>query len=305
MMGAITSDIIVSVHEGSSPKREVSFLDEHSGRIAALETQGAGFRTRCLCLDIETSHKEETHVNKIAAWRADTERQAIFQGIFSALEVETTLDDLVQGASFLLGHNVTSHDLPVLEKLYPSLALHALPVIDTLWLSPLAFPQNPYHSLVKDYKLVTGSSNDPLKDAQLSFRLFYDQFSAFEKLHRENPAELACHHFLLADVPGSDYDRLFMVIRGAGKPRAEEAREHFRALAHEKVCSTRLAHLLDEDLGQDDYRLPLAYVLAWLRTSGGNSVLPPWVLRQYPKTRQLIAELRDTACGRSECSYCC
>lgn len=59
------------------------------------------------------------------------------------------LDSLGQGASFVLGHNVIDHDLPILKQQAPTLALHQLPVIDTLRLSPLAFPQNPYHRLVR------------------------------------------------------------------------------------------------------------------------------------------------------------
>lgn len=59
------------------------------------------------------------------------------------------LDTLGQGASFVLGHNVVDHDLPILKQQAPQLFLHQLPVIDTLRLSPLAFPQNPYHRLVR------------------------------------------------------------------------------------------------------------------------------------------------------------
>ncbi|WP_376779514.1 hypothetical protein [Stutzerimonas nitrititolerans] len=58
------------------------------------------------------------------------------------------LDTLGQGASFVLGHNVIDHDLPILKQQAPQLALHQLPVIDTLRLSPLAFPPNSYHCVV-------------------------------------------------------------------------------------------------------------------------------------------------------------
>lgn len=58
------------------------------------------------------------------------------------------LNALSEGASFVLGHNVIDHDLPILREHVPGMALHALPVIDTLRLSPLAFPQNPYHRLI-------------------------------------------------------------------------------------------------------------------------------------------------------------
>ena len=122
-----------------------------------------GFRPRCLCLDIETSVGPDLRINKIGGWRADSGESVHFQGRFAEAEARERLDWLAAGAAFVLGHNIAGHDLPLLEKLYPGLGLLGLPVIDTLWLSPLAFPQNPYHSLIKDYKLVKDSRNDPLQ----------------------------------------------------------------------------------------------------------------------------------------------
>jgi ATP-dependent DNA helicase RecQ len=213
-----------------------------------MEPVTKGFQPGCLCLDIETSLEAETRILKVGAWRADTGMSKAFQGFFSAEEACAALDELAQGASFVLGHNIADHDLPVLKKLYPQLALHDLPIIDTLWLSPLAFPQNPYHSLVKDYKLLTDARNDPLRDAQLSFRLFCDQLAAFEQLHRENPREFACYHFLLSATPKAYYHRLFADISSENSPSPEEVRGYFAALTGEKVCSSRLGRLLQEEL---------------------------------------------------------
>src|SRR6266704_6780934 len=61
------------------------------------------------------------------------------------------LNNLAQRADCLLGHNLVRHDLPVLRERAPDLPIHRLPVIDTLMLSPICFPENPYHRLVKDY----------------------------------------------------------------------------------------------------------------------------------------------------------
>jgi hypothetical protein len=41
----------------------------------------------------------------------------------------------------------------------PELAFLKLPVIDTHYLSLLAFPRKPYHRLVKDYKLVRSGTD--------------------------------------------------------------------------------------------------------------------------------------------------
>ena len=49
---------------------------------------------------------------------------------------------------------------------------------------------------------------------------------------------------------------------------------------------------------------PLAYVLAWLSVSGGNSVMPPWVRHQFPRAGQLLRQLRDLACTAPDCGWC-
>ena len=49
---------------------------------------------------------------------------------------------------------------------------------------------------------------------------------------------------------------------------------------------------------------PLAYALAWLSVSGGNSVMPPWVRFQFPEAGQLVRRLRDAACTDPECEWC-
>ena len=262
------------------------------------------FQPKSLCIDLETSVESEAAIYKIAAWRADTKQSEVFQGKFRPAEVKPKLDILTAGASFVLGHNVVQHDLPVLKRNYPNLTLLSLPIIDTLQLSPIAFPQNPYHSLVKDYKLVRDSINDPLKDAQLSLRLFKDQRDALISLNATDPDELACYHYLMTSVDGSGLSSLFMSIRHAAKPELDQIRKFLRTDVQEKVCITRLEKLLQEDLINPDMYMPIAYALAWLRVSGGNSVLPPWVGMQFPKTKTLLKELRDQTCNQPDCAYC-
>lgn len=264
----------------------------------------SGFQPKSLCIDLETSVEAIAAIYKIAAWRVDTNLSEVFKGKFRSTEVKSKLDALTVGASFLLGHNVVQHDLPVLKLSYPDLALFSLPVIDTLQLSPIAFPQNPYHSLVKDYKLVRDSINDPLKDAQLSLRLFKDQRDAFVFLNTSSPDELACYHYLMTAVEGNGLSSFFMTIRHSAKPELDQVRVLLKTAVQDKVCSTRLEKLRQEDLVNPDMYMPIAYALAWLRVSGGNSVLPPWVGMQFPKTKTLLKELRDQTCNQPGCSYC-
>ena len=49
---------------------------------------------------------------------------------------------------------------------------------------------------------------------------------------------------------------------------------------------------------------PLAYVLAWMSVAGTNSVMPPWVLFQFPEAGRMVKQLRDTPCQIPDCQWC-
>ena len=133
------------------------------------------------------------------------------------------LDHLCDGAEFVVGHNVTAHDLPEIGKRAPELALLRLPAIDTLVLSPIAFPQRPYHRLVKPYKtpgLERLQVNDPLIDAGTTALLLGD---ICKTLQSADPTRLAAWHWLLTREAASDgYERLFARIRAAPQPEDDE-----------------------------------------------------------------------------------
>ena len=81
------------------------------------------------------------------------------------------------------------------------LQLLTKPVIDTLFLSPLAFPENPYHRLVKDYKLVRDAVNDPVADARLAASVFLDQWESFGRMAASGRSEiLSFYRFCFEDV---------------------------------------------------------------------------------------------------------
>jgi ATP-dependent DNA helicase RecQ len=166
--------------------------------------------------------------------------------VAKAHNIAEQLDALTDGASFVVGHNLLRHDIPVLRQRFPQLRLLALPIVDTLELSPIAFPQNPYHSLVKDYKLVRDTRSDPLKDAQLALKLWQDQFDAFKALGETLPEELACHHYLLTRDPDAGVGSFFTTLRRAKAPSPEEVKAAARNLLNGKVCATRSTALLGE-----------------------------------------------------------
>ncbi len=259
-------------------------------------------RAKCLCIDIETARQDSLKLREIGAYRPDTEARLRITG--KAVDLAQKLDQITHGAAFVLGHNVIAFDQPALSVLHPDLALHQLPLVDTLELSPVAFPQNPYHRLVKDYKLYTTTRNNPVRDAELAYELFLDQADALRQRVAEHPDEALCLHFLLAPENGKGVANFFATLRKALRPSLSDAQAAWQRATDNKVCRTGQKKVVDDYLPDSQWHKPLAYVLAWLRVSGGNSVLPPWVSLSFPKTRELIASLRDVPCADSDCNWC-
>ena len=269
-----------------------------------------------LVFDLEVvpaQDKQLARIIKLGALRPDTSHRLELNISRNNLTPALNqMDQLSDGAAWVLGHNIIDHDLPLLKLTAPTLALHRLKVIDTLRLSPLAFPRNPYHRLIKDYKLIKDSLNSPLADCDATLTLFEDQQAAFAQLGASDASELCCYQSLIAPV-GSDLEALFREVTQRPPLARHQLKILIRDLLREtdklyerdlKVCRTRLDKLLEQDLLDETMRWPLAYALAWLRVSGGNSVLAPWVRYQFPAVSRLIAELRDMPCGDVHCQYC-
>lgn len=259
------------------------------------------FAPCCLSLDLEVDPVDK-RILKIGALRPDTGQFLHFKGNFNLEAALGEVDRLAHGASFVVGHNVVRHDLNLLKALAPGLELLALPVVDTLALSPLAFPRNPYHHLVKDYRLLKLAVNDPLADAQRAIELLRDQREAFAL---EDSGVLRVYHHLLVPEDGSaGLDRFFAALTRSPRPGADEAASLLKRAIEGRVCQSRLARLLTDDIGDPSLRQAIAYVLAWVRVAGENSVMPPWVRVEYPDTSRMIRELRGTPCSEAACTWC-
>ncbi len=256
----------------------------------------------CLCLDIETARNDQLILRELGAYRPDSEARLRIAG--KAPDLVRKLNAFTHGAVFLIGHNIVAFDKPALASLHPELALHRLPLIDTLELSPIAFPHNPYHHLVKDYKLCTTTRNDPVRDAELAYELFLDECEALHRRLVAQPDEVLCLHFLLAQDIDRGMAGVFATLRGAQKPSQSEAAAAWQRVTVGKVCATGQRWLIERCLPDPVWHKPLAFVLAWLGVAGGNSVLPPWVSRKFPKTRDVIAALRDVPCIDPGCNWC-
>ena len=235
--------------------------------------------SRCLSLDLEVG-RNDGHIHALAGVRPDTDASFTFarrrRGLSQAL---AKLDELAQGADFLLGHNLIDFDLPHLRAANPNLRLLHLPAVDTLRLNPLAFPRNPYHYLVKHYQdgsLRRGRLNDPELDARLALEVFADQQKAFREA---DPDLLTAWHWLTDGNDGAGFDHLFTHLRRAPRPSDAEAYAAIERRLAGASCRTQAAAALED---AQRHLWELAYALAWLSVAGGNSVMPPWVRHQFP-----------------------
>ena len=257
--------------------------------------------TRCLSLDLEVGVKDR-RIHALAGVRADT-RQSLTLCVAGGhlASALAKLDDLADGADFVLGHNLIDFDLPQLQAVNPGLRLLRLPAVDTLRLNPLAFPRNPYHHLVKHYQdgqLQRGRINDPELDARLALEVFRDQ----QKALRNAPSGLlAAWHWLTAADNGAGFDRVFKYLRKSPRPSGAEGRDAIDRVLDGISCRT---HAREAKADAARHGWGLAYALAWLSVSGGNSVMPPWVRHQFPEAGKLVRRLRDTACADPGCGWC-
>jgi ATP-dependent DNA helicase RecQ len=233
------------------------------------------------------------------------------------------LERFCREADCAVGHNLVRHDLVVLRHAAPDHPLLRLPVVDTLVLSPLAFPENPYHRLVKNYKLVRESVNDPVADARQAALLFVDEFRSFAGLRQTEPELFALLRWLLTiaedghDQLARGLEHFFAVLEetssAAVTPAATQSAGSETKLPMELAVSARKVFarhgcasvvVAATDVQTTAQRHALAYTLAWLRVAGANSVLPPWVRLEHPLTNQWIRRLRETPCAAPDCAYC-
>ncbi len=272
-----------------------------SHRIDALLDQS-------LLLDLETGLDGTLH--KIGALRAGGEFRR--EGPFDLGQALAALTDFAADAPYVIGHNLLGHDLPTLRALAPALALLRRPIVDTLYLSPLAFPQNPYHRLVKDYRLVRDSAADPVADCRLAAQILREQFAELARRAGGGEADLiAVYRFcfqgatlLDGNATGGDGIAAVFALLAPGLPSVTRVRDTLLARWQGRACTTTAPRLILAHLKTPDLRPALAYAAAWLTVAGGNSVLPPWVRHRFPATRTLLDALREVPCGAPDCAWC-
>ena len=276
-------------------------LPRPSGEPAAGSGRHGNALAGGLSLDLEVG-PADGRIHALAGVRADTGQSLKVARMGARLTRWLgRLDELADGADFVLGHNLIDFDLPHLQAANPQLRLLRLPAVDTLRLNPLAFPRNPYHHLVKHYQdggLRRARRNDPELDARLALDLFNDQQEA---LQDAAPDLLVAWHWLTTVKNGAGFDLVFETLRQKSRPSTTAAQDAIGRQLAGNSCRVQIQRAVAD---ADEKGWDLAYALAWLSVAGGNSVIPPWVRHRFPGAGGLVRQLRDTACIDPACNWC-
>ncbi len=264
------------------------------------------YKPRGVSIDFEIMNHNDKIIN-FAAVCSKTGKAFISVGENITEELRQ-LDDFIYGAEYILGHNIINFDLPRVEQANPNLDFLKLPVVDTLWLSPLAFPRNPYHHLIKHYQdggLKQIQINNPELDARLALDVFRDQLLTF-KANAKKEADVYCawHWLCTHDFNGKDstLDDIFFKFRNKQRPTEIDTKDAIRSRLVGKGCMNYAEKKIFTNLKLG--RWEIAYTIAWLSVAGGNSVVPPWVRHQFPHTNRIIRKFRDQACVDPSCKWC-
>ncbi len=230
-------------------------------------------------LDTEVGLKDQK-IHDIGAIRYDG---AVYHGCS-----KEELMDFLQDVEYLCGHNIIHHD----AKFLFGDEICRWQLVDTLYMSPLLFPEHPYHRLVKDDKLLSDQVNNPVNDCEKARDLLMDEIACWQTLSERKQRiytlllkeKKEFQGFLdLVDANVDDRD-LSALIRDEYRGRICQHAD-IAALAEQKPCE-------------------LAYALSLINTTDYRSVTPGWVLHNYPGVEYVMEMLRQRKCTEADCDYC-
>lgn len=195
----------------------------------------------------------------------------------------------ISGSDFICGHNIVHHDLKYINASVEEII--KIPAIDTLYLSPLLFPDRPYHKLLKDDKLQVEELNNPVNDCKKAADLFFDEVNAFFALPNKIKQIFCC---LLYQYP--EFTGFFEWVNF--RPYKSNVEKLIHSEFAGKICANADIMTLIKY-----YPVELAYALALINTNDRHSITPPWILHNYPRIEYVMECLRHTPCAEG-CEYC-
>lgn len=194
----------------------------------------------------------------------------------------------LEDVDFVCGHNVIHHDM----KYLLGDEVQRWQLVDTLYVSPLLFPERPYHHLLKDDKLMNEQMNNPVNDCEKACDLLMDEIAKWKALP---DAHRFIYATLLRDVPEFAG---FLAMVDAEVCDETTLVEHIHTAYDGRICRhADLAAIIEQQ------PVELSFALALISTTERNSITPPWVLHNYPNVENVVHRLRHTRCAEG-CDYC-
>ncbi|MCM1020766.1 MAG: hypothetical protein NC343_01380 [Muribaculum sp.] len=220
-------------------------------------------------VDVEVDiHDKKVH--DIGALRYDG---AVYHG-GSRKELMAFLD----GVDFICGHNIIWHDA---KYLFTEGELRSQ-LVDTLHVSPLLFPEHPYHKLLKDEKLQTDELNNPVNDCEKARSLLMSEVDAWNQLSTEKKR---IYTALLRETV--EFVGFFKFIGEVQSEKYNRVEDIIKACYSGKICeNTELDVLIEK------HPIELSYALALIDTSDHRSITPGWVIKNYPNVENIVRRRR-------------
>ncbi len=237
---------------------------------------------KILYIDIETT--KQGKINDVGA---------LFNGQELHESQLTKLENWINQTEYICGHNIVAHDIPLLERVLGNEIFRSKKIVDTLLWSPLLFSDNPYHKLVKGYKIVNDSDyNNPLSDCKLTKQLLIDELNKFNELDAEIKQVYAS---LLSNSEA--YSGFLELINF--QLNNIDIGTKIGDLIKNKICD-------NANISQyvRDNPIELAYAFSLINTKEDKSILAYWVTNTLPKTQQILDDIRFRFCGKPSCTYC-
>lgn len=201
----------------------------------------------------------------------------------------------LKGTQFICGHNIFNHDIKYIGKALTDAGVNSENIIDTLFLSPLLFPTKPYHALLKDDKLQSEDTNNPLNDSIKARDLLNDEIATFKQTD-----ETLKQIFYLLLNDKKEFHSFFHFI--GYTTTVSDLEKLIRQKFENEICDQAdLTKIISE------YPVELAYCLSLINSfilhNKTHSITPPWVLKNYPEVERIMFRLRNKPCV-SGCVYC-
>ena len=230
-------------------------------------------------VDVEVSMSDH-RIHDIGALRHDG---AVYHGCS-----KEEFTDFIHDADYICGHNIIHHDA---KFLFPD-GKYSVPFVDTLYLSPLLFPERPYHRLVKDDKLISEQMNNPVNDCEKARDLMMDEIACWQSLPDRK------RRILSTLLHGKEEFQGFLSMVDAAPVQV-----NLSALIWNEYKG-RLCQYADITAIIEHYPVELAYALALIDTNDERSVTPGWILHTYPGVEYVMGVLRQRHCQEPDCEYC-